>query len=362
MRRVIEVDLKERSYPIIIGSGNFASALESLGKKINGLRGLLVTDRNVDRFYGDALMALCGHQGVHMKRLVVPSRETAKSQKWLFSLYAEALEHGMDRSSFIMALGGGVVGDLAGFAASTYMRGVRFVQVPTTLLAMVDSSVGGKTAINLPQGKNLVGSFYQPAQVTVNLDALKTLPEREYRTGLAEVVKYGVIFDREFFKYMERHVDGIAARDQDVLAHLVGRCCEIKAEVVRFDERESGLREILNFGHTLAHSIESRHGYGKMRHGEAVAVGMVYAAHLSCIEKQLTQSDCDRIIGLIKRLGLPVHSPVADWNVLHDTMQVDKKTVNGIPRFVLADRIGHVHRGCECSVQSMEQAWERLSS
>ncbi|HSR88618.1 MAG TPA: 3-dehydroquinate synthase, partial [Pontiella sp.] len=279
----------------------------------------------------------------------------------VFELYSRCIEAGLDRKSFIVALGGGVIGDLAGYVAATYLRGIPFVQVPTSLLAMVDSSVGGKTGINLPEGKNLVGAFYQPQRVLADLQALKTLPAREYRAGLAEVVKYGIIFDAPFFDFLEENIEKISdVGNVDLLANVVGRCCEIKADVVAKDEREGGLRAILNFGHTAGHALEKAAGYGEYVHGEAVAIGSVFAARASVALTGLAQGECDRIEKMFTDLGLPVKAPEYSWPELRNALSVDKKTVGGMPRFVLASKIGTVSIGNEIPEDLMEQIWNSL--
>jgi len=242
---------------------------------------------------------------------------------------------------------------------------VRLLQVPTSLLAMVDSSVGGKTAVNLPRGKNLVGVFYQPRQVAVNLDTLRTLPDREYRSGLAEVVKYGVIRDNSFFEALEEDADALAGRDEQTLQNMIARCCEIKAEVVGQDERESGVRAILNYGHTLGHAIETVCGYGELLHGEAVALGMVYAGLVSCRERGFDQGEAARVVRLMERLGLPVRrQALADavtWEPLREAMSADKKARRSVPTFVLADRIGSVSEGCEVPEAVLKAAFDEMA-
>ena len=253
-------------------------------------------------------------------------------------------------------LGGGVIGDLTGFAAASWLRGIRFVQVPTTLLAMVDSSVGGKTGINIPEGKNLVGAFHQPELVLMDLDTLKTLPPRELSAGMAEVVKTAVIWDAELFQALEK-----SAEIFPNIGKIIARCCEIKAEVVQQDEREGGLRGILNFGHTAAHAIENVAGYGEFLHGEAVAIGMVYAARLSVALKGLSEEESARIEKLLARLSLPLGVAGLEWKDIRAAMAVDKKTVGGLPKFVLADRIGHVEFGCEVPEELLEEVWNGIS-
>jgi 3-dehydroquinate synthase len=273
-------------------------------------------------------------------RVVVPDGEDHKDWATLDRVIGELLAHRCDRRTAIVALGGGVVGDLAGFAAATYQRGVPFVQVPTTLLAQVDSSVGGKTAINHALGKNMVGAFYQPRLVLADMDTLTTLPERELRAGLAEVIKHGAIRDAELFAWLEGNVERLLARDPDALAHAVKRSVEIKAEVVARDERETGERALLNFGHTFGHAIETGLGYGTWLHGEAVAAGMVMAAELSARLGLLDGASVDRLRRLIERAGLPVRAPALAPERWLELMAVDKKAAGGRVRFVLLHGLG----------------------
>lgn len=353
MKRHVNVDLGDRSYPIHIGPGLLGTLGENC--KTLGLKGkcLIVTDATVAPLYADRAVQSLEKTGFKPALEVLPAGETTKSQAQLLKLYSRAATQGIDRKCFMVALGGGVIGDLTGFAAASWLRGIRFVQVPTTLLAMVDSSVGGKTGINIPEGKNLVGAFHQPELVQIDLDTLKTLPPRELAAGMAEVVKYGIIWDAELFRALEKN--------PAVDAGLIARCCEIKAEVVGKDERESGLRGILNFGHTLAHAIENVAGYGEYLHGEAVSIGMVYAAHLSVALKGLSVAESARIEKLLAGLSLPVAAPDLAWKKIRAAMDVDKKTVGGLPKFVLADRIGHVDFGCEVPEALLEEVWHGIS-
>ena len=352
MKRNVTVDLGDRSYPIHIGSG----LLDTLGEACveAGLSGrcLLVSDGNVAPLYAERVVQSLEKSGFSPVLEVLPAGEPSKCLEQLSHLHSKAAEMGLDRKGFMVALGGGVMGDLTGFAAASWLRGIRFVQVPTSLLAMVDSSVGGKTGINIAAGKNLVGAFHQPELVRVDLDTLDTLPGREFAAGMAEVVKYGVIWDADLFQTLEAG-DG-AVSD---IGKIISRCCEIKAEVVRQDEREGGLRGILNFGHTLAHAIENRAGYGEILHGEAVSIGMVYAAHLSVALMGLSAEETERIQNLLVALSLPVTAPRLAWSDLRAAMAVDKKTVGGLPKFVLADRMGHVEFGCEVPEDLMEEVW-----
>jgi 3-dehydroquinate synthase len=277
----------------------------------------------------------------------VPAGETAKSLRTVQFCYDELVVQHFERRSFIVALGGGVVGDLAGFVAATYLRGIPFVQVPTTLLAQVDSSVGGKVGVNLPAGKNLVGAFHQPKLVLCDLDTLATLPAREYRSGLAEVIKYGIIYDEALFARLERQMPALLKREAKTLAAVIARCCEIKAEVVHQDETESGLRAILNFGHTIGHALEAISNYGKYLHGEAISIGQVAAARLSVRRLGLPPAHLERITTLLQRAGLPTEMELGDHQrqSLLAAMKLDKKVSGGELKLVLARKIGEVQFG-----------------
>ncbi len=358
MARIVKVELGARSYEIRIA----AQSLGQLGALCAGLglgrNCLLVSDSHVDPLYGPVVEASLKGAGFAVARAIVPAGEAAKSESELFHLYDKALAAGLDRQSFVVALGGGVVGDLAGYVAASFLRGIHLVQVPTSLLAMVDSSVGGKTGINLPQGKNLVGAFHQPVLVLTDADTLKTLPRREYISGLAEVVKYGVIRDAAFFAELEKHSAALTASDPGVLESVIARCCEIKADVVHLDEREGGLRAILNFGHTLGHAIEQATGYGLFLHGEAVAMGMAFACRLSVAVKEFPQADCARVVDLLAKLGLPVGMPAVNWVDVRRAMRVDKKAVGRGLRFVLAGKLGQSVPGCEVPDDALRDTWD----
>ncbi|MBL7115890.1 MAG: 3-dehydroquinate synthase [Kiritimatiellae bacterium] len=356
--KIVSVDLGERSYDISIGSdGPVGAVLSGLDVK----RALIVSDSNVAALYLPWCRKKLSEAGLEVSECVFPAGEPSKCLETMAMLYDAAVSARLDRSSVVVALGGGVVGDAAGFLAASYLRGVRFVQVPTTLLAMVDSSVGGKTGINLPQGKNLVGAFYQPVEVDINLDTLVTLQNREYRAGLAEVVKYGVIWDADLFALLEQRTDDLLKQDPMLLADVVARCCEIKAEVVSQDEREGGLRAILNFGHTLGHALENILGYGEWLHGEAVSAGMVYAAEVSVAQHGLTRVEADRIHDVLQALQLPVQwrGPNGDvaWSLVLDAMGRDKKTIGSVLKFVLSDRIGHVDFGCVVAEEALAEVF-----
>jgi 3-dehydroquinate synthase len=358
----VPVNLGDRAYEIHIGAG----VLGQLGALCAeaGLKGncLVITDENVGEHYAKPVLQSLETAGYSAELATLPAGEQTKCGDRVFELYSRCIECGLDRHSFIVALGGGVIGDLAGYVAATYLRGIPFVQVPTSLLAMVDSSVGGKTGINIPEGKNLVGAFYQPRLVLADLDTLKTLPPREYAAGLAEVVKYGIIYDAPFFQMLEENVDKLPdVNHTELLAEMVGRSCEIKAEVVAQDEREGGLRAILNFGHTAGHALEKVAGYGEYVHGEAVAVGSVFAARASVELTGLSAADCDRIEKIFQALELPVNAQGYNWSDLRAALAVDKKTVGGMPQFVLASEVGTVSIGNEVPEETMERIWHGLN-
>ena len=339
----VNVALGASSYPILIGSALFG-APATYAQAARGAQALIVTNTTVGPLYAQALAAALVPHHAQVRTLALPDGEQYKNWETLNLVFDELLAHGGDRKTTLYALGGGVVGDMAGFAAACFMRGVPFVQVPTTLLAQVDSSVGGKTAINHPLGKNMVGAFYQPKLVVCDLDVLKTLPARELSAGLAEVIKYGPIHDMAFFDWIEAHIDALRALEPAALAHAVQRCCEIKAEVVGQDERESGLRAILNFGHTFGHAIEAGMGYGAWLHGEGVGAGMVMAAELSRELGLVDAAFVERLTRLIGRAGLPVRGAVLDAadnaGRYLTLMRVDKKAEAGEIRFVLIDGPG----------------------
>ena len=340
----LNVNFGPRSYPIRIGSGIARGA----GAFVRGVAptsefALIVTDENVDP-HALPLAESLKAAGFRTSTVIVQPGEETKSLTWANELYDELAEQNADRRTLVVALGGGVIGDLAGFAAATYNRGLPLFMVPTTLLSMVDSSVGGKVGINHERGKNLIGAFHQPAGVAIDLDYLKTLPEREFRSGLAEVVKYGVILDEDFFGYLERSIAAILARDPTALEQIVARSCELKARVVELDEREeTGLRAKLNYGHTFAHAFEIVAGYGTWLHGEAVSAGMVCAGLLASKLGRVTPEFCDRQTKLFEAFGLPIR-PLTEWGVdeMIDAMRRDKKSLAGKLRFVLPTRLGHV--------------------
>ena len=341
---VVKVSLGERSYDIVIGV-----KLEELGSRMEGLRTgkkvAVVTNPTVNKLYGARVLRNLSSAGFQAMPVEVPDGEQYKTIDWVNAVYTALLINTFDRRSPLVALGGGVIGDLTGFAAATYMRGVPFIQVPTTLLAMVDSSVGGKTGVNHPMGKNMIGAFYQPRLVLMDLDTLRTLPKEEFLSGMAEVIKYGVIADRELFDYLDKNREKVLGLEPGPLAHVVRRCCEIKAGVVSKDEREGGLRAILNFGHTVGHAVETAENYTR-RHGEAVAIGMVYASRLAHRTGLCDASVPERVEKLITSYGLPANlsalSRKPSVAELINAMQVDKKAEGGKVRFVLPKEIGEV--------------------
>lgn len=335
----VGIDLGERSYPIVIGPGLIADPANYADLPASATA-LVVTNTTVAPLYAQAVRDALAQRFRSVRVLELPDGEAHKNWETLNLVFDALLAHGADRKTVLFALGGGVVGDMTGFAAASYMRGVPFVQLPTTLLAQVDSSVGGKTAINHPLGKNMIGAFYQPQLVLCDLDTLQTLPQREIAAGLAEIIKYGPIADMAFLDWIEAKIEALVARNAPALAHAVRRSCEIKAAVVGQDEREAGLRAILNFGHTFGHAIESGLGYGEWLHGEAVGCGMVMAAHLSEKLGGVDAAFVRRLTALIERAGLPVRAPDLGAERYLSLMRVDKKSEAGEIRFVVIDRPG----------------------
>jgi 3-dehydroquinate synthase len=343
MPTTIHVALAERSYDIAIGRGTLSGVAAASPAQQPFSQAVVIADANVATPHAERVAQSLRAAGRKAELLTVPAGEASKCVAQAERLWNDLLRCEADRKTIVVAVGGGVVGDLAGFVAATFARGLALVQVPTTLLAQVDSSVGGKVGINLPQGKNLVGAFWQPAAVVIDLDVLATLPEREYRSGLAEVVKYGVILDPPFFEYLEQHVAEIGSRQLDTLEYVVARCCRLKADVVERDEREeTGLRAVLNYGHTFCHAIEAVAGYGAFLHGEAVAIGMLCASRLAESLGRIDSTTTERQAKLLQKLGLPTTVPRLDSSELVAAMQHDKKTERGRLRFVLPKRLGEV--------------------
>jgi 3-dehydroquinate synthase len=344
----ITVDLDDRSYPIVIGAGLLDGGFD-LSSYVSGSDCLVVSDSNVAPLYGDSVRTNLA--GKRVSTIELPDGESHKTVATMHTVLDRLVDTGANRDTTVLALGGGVVGDIAGFAAACYMRGVAFIQVPTTLLAQVDSSVGGKTGVNHPQGKNLIGAFHQPGVVMIDTDTLTTLPDRELKAGLAEVIKHGAICDIEFFDWLEKNMSALLEKDPAALAHAIQRSCEIKAQVVAEDERESGRRAILNFGHTFGHAIEHSLGYGEWLHGEAVAAGMIMAAELS----ELGETDVARLRSIVAAAGLPDIPPViaaADWL---SAMGMDKKVRQERLRFVLLEALGSAYLTDAYNVQLLQK-------
>lgn len=337
----VQVELGDRSYPIRVGSGLLPGVGESLAARFAVRHACVVTNATVAALYGAVVESSLAASGFAVHRIEIADGEIHKNLATLESIYDRILALRPERSWPVVALGGGVVGDIAGFAAATVLRGVPFVQIPTTLLAQVDSSVGGKTGINHPRGKNLIGAFYQPSEVVIDLDTLASLPRREFLAGFAEVVKYGVILDPELFASLEDRLDDVLRLDPVFLRAVVARCCRLKADVVGSDERESGLRAILNFGHTLGHAVENLAGYGALLHGEAVSIGMAFAARLSARLGVCEPDAAERVVALLARSGLPVAIPsdLASAD-LGAAVAGDKKVSGGKVKFVLMTGIG----------------------
>jgi 3-dehydroquinate synthase len=336
----VTVGIEGRGYDIHIEkeilskTGNLCRDLKT------GRKAAIVTNTVVSRLFLDKVRSVMEEAGFNVYAIEIADGEEHKNLDTLKGIYDRLIEFGFDRSSLLLALGGGVVGDITGFAAATFLRGVPFVQLPTTLLAQVDSSIGGKTGVNHEKGKNLIGAFYQPRMVIIDTTALDSLPKREYLSGLAEIVKYGVVLDGEFFEFLAKNIDNLLNRDKDCLGKAIRRSCEIKASIVKQDEKETGLRAVLNFGHTLGHAVETLTGYKKYSHGEAVAIGMANAAKIAESMGLASRPDTERICAIIKMLGLPVELPVFTASAYIDVLLHDKKTKDGGINFVFNRGIG----------------------
>lgn len=335
----IKVNLGDRSYPISIGKGLLSDP--AYFSDANGRNVVIVTNETVAPLYADLLFNTLQKAGAMPAFLILPDGEQYKTLETFNTIHTFLLEGAYGRDALIVALGGGVIGDLVGFAAACYLRGVDFIQVPTTLLSQVDSSVGGKTAVNHPLGKNMIGVFYQPKAVIIDIDVLTTLPSREFAAGMAEVIKYGIIADPEFFAWIEKNIIALKRLDTNALKYVIKRCCQIKAAIVSEDERESGVRALLNLGHTFGHAIEAHMGYGNWLHGEAVSVGTVMAATTACYLGMLSQQDVESIIALFLKASLPLKAPECmNLDVFLSHMKRDKKVLTGQLRFVLPTSIG----------------------
>jgi len=353
----LRVELGERSYEILIDRGNLSLIGErllrfSLGKKV-----AVISNPKISELYAEKVISSLKKEGFDPYLLLIPDGELYKDYFWAYHILTQLLESGFDRKSSLIALGGGVIGDLTGFVASIYMRGIPYIQIPTTLLSQVDSSVGGKTAVNHPLGKNMIGSFWQPSLVWIDVDTLDTLPEREFISGMAEVIKYGIIWDREFFDFLETNKEKILKKDKNLLIPIIKRSCEIKAEVVSKDERESFLRAILNYGHTIGHAIETLTGYSTYLHGEAISIGMVYEAKLSSILGFLDRESFDRIKNILKDFGLPTSLPLnMDLSAMVKAILLDKKNIEGKIRMVIPESIGKMKINFEISGEDLKKA------
>lgn len=338
-QQILTVNLPDgRHYPIHIGQGLLDNA-ELLTDHIRGRQVCIVTNETVAPFYLEKVQASLTNY--HVNTVVLPDGEAYKSLKTVELIYNTLLENTHNRSTTLIALGGGVVGDMCGYAAATYQRGVNFIQIPTTLLSQVDSSVGGKTGVNHPLGKNMIGAFHQPQSVIIDTDVLKTLPVKELSAGIAEVIKYGLLGDVEFYYWIEQHIEKIMSLNQEFVVEAIARSCQNKADIVAMDEREGGVRALLNLGHTFGHAIETAQGYGVWLHGEAVAVGMVLALKLSALLGKITIEDVDRLILLLNKSGLPTSAPS---NMSPDQflqlMSLDKKVIDGTLRLILLEKVG----------------------
>ena len=351
----LRVELGERSYEILIDRGNLPFIGErllrfSIGKKI-----AVISNPKIYELYGEKIISSLKKEGFDPSLILIPDGEIYKDYFWAYHILTQLIELGLDRKSCLIALGGGVIGDITGFVASIYMRGIPYIQIPTTLLAQVDSSVGGKTAVNHSLGKNMIGSFWQPSLVWIDVNTLDTLPEREFISGMAEVIKYGIIWDKDFFDYLESNREKILKKDKDLLIPAIKRACEIKAEVVSKDERESSLRAILNYGHTIGHAIETLTGYTTYLHGEAISIGMVYEAKLSNILGFLEKESLERIKNILKNLGLPTILPInIDTTAMVKTILLDKKNIEGKIRMVIPESIGKMKINFEISEENLK--------
>lgn len=338
----LKVNLGERSYKIIIGSGNLQDAGKRVSQAARSKRAVIVTNPTVAKHYLDPLEKSLERAEFTVSVVKIPDGEQYKTLETVETVYNRMVDERVDRSALLIALGGGVVGDLAGFVAATYMRGIDFVQVPTTLLAQVDSSVGGKVGVNLKKGKNLVGAFYQPKLVVIDTAVLGTLPARELKAGIAEVIKYGIIWEKGFFAFVERNLEKLMRLDPAVLEKVIGVSCSIKAQVVEEDERERGLRAILNFGHTVGHAIEAVTAYKKYLHGEAISIGMACAARIALKLGMLDKETLFRIENLLCRAGLPVKAEKLNEDQVIKHLSLDKKVKSGKLHFVMPHEIGRV--------------------
>lgn len=353
----VRVDLAERSYDIYIGKENLSLIGEKIARFEFSPKIAVISNPTVFGLYGDKVINSLKEANFDCVSVIIPDGEEYKNITWVYNIITELLKNRLDRKACLIALGGGVIGDLTGFVASIYMRGINFIQIPTTLLAQVDSSVGGKTGVNHELGKNMIGTFYQPRLVWIDIDTLKTLPRRELLCGIAEIIKYGVIWDKSLFEFLEKNKESILSLDPSALTYIIKRSCEIKADVVSRDEREKGVRAILNYGHTIGHAIETETGYKRYLHGEAIAIGMNVEARISELMGLLDKEDALRIKAVIDSYGLPsffLEGMNVDHLITH--MLVDKKIEAGEMRFVLPIRIGEVKIKNGISIEVIKEA------
>ena len=355
----LNIDLADRSYDILINKNLLSKVGEFISKRLEPSRSIIVTHPSIRNLFGEKVESGLCTAGYSPNFIEIPEGETSKSLQQVEFIYDRMLEINCDRKSALIALGGGVVGDLTGFIAATYQRGIPFIQIPTTLLSQVDSSVGGKTAINHSLGKNMIGAFYQPKLVVIDLDTLQTLPKKEFRAGLAEVVKYGIIADADLFAFLEENTKDILALNSDCLEYIIETSCAIKARVVEKDERENRHRMILNFGHTFGHSIETLTNYNVYLHGEALSIGMVQAAWLSVKTGRCTEEVPARITNLLKKIGLPIQAPDLKSKDIIRSMYHDKKTTHNELRFILAKDIGSIEIADNISEVSIKAVLEK---
>jgi len=357
--RTLQVSLGERSYPIRLGEGTLDAVGPAIARCTGARRAAVITVPGVGRRYGGRVLRSMRAAGIRSQRIDVPDGDSTKNLRQMVPLYDALLEHGLDRGSAVVALGGGMVGDLAGFAAATYLRGVAVVQIPTTVLAMVDASIGGKVGVNLPQGKNLVGAFHQPRLVWIDVGTLRSLPARERAAGFAEVVKAGALWDAGFFARLERDAEALMALESRRLLPVLERACAIKAEIVERDEREGGLRMLLNLGHTLAHAVEKQLGYRGVLHGEAVAMGMVYAARRSEQLELAPAGTAERLEALLQRFGLPTELPARPRKAYLEALRVDKKRRGSRIQYIALRRIGQAQAVELTPAEILPAGWAR---
>jgi 3-dehydroquinate synthase len=339
----IRIDLGERSYDILVGKGILSQVGDLLSNLVKSQSAIIVTHPSINKLYGNTIRTSLQGKGIKVLTFEVPEGESCKSIQQAKILYDRLIENHCGRETPLIALGGGVVGDLTGFVAATFLRGVPYIQIPTTLLSQVDSSVGGKTAVNHERGKNLIGAFYQPKMVLIDLDTLKSLPQDEFRAGLAEIIKYGIIEDAGLFAFLEQNVEKILQQDGECLLHIIETSCSIKAKVVEKDEKESRYRMVLNYGHTIGHAIEVLTSYTRFKHGEAVAIGMIYAAKLSCVMGQCSEDVVKRIYSLIEKFGFDTGLPDFTPRQYIESMYLDKKAVDKNVRFIIVEKLGSVN-------------------